>query len=736
MKDSFPFGRKTDRGWEFTDRLEMQVVDVEKSTNSSLKDDYPGAFKPPIPGQVHPTGLGLIPDGAPQQQNSTAKGLVTRIAATHSGLITRNNGFYMPDKMRAAVSSWTDIYPKPVQVHHDDHDDAVGRVMSARYVETTAVVADKFKNHVLRDSQKRQVGYADAAFWDKLNSPKISFHEKLQLLKLVDSVLQDKHYRGTGYIELTCDIVDAEAIKKVQNGIFLTVSVGAMSDKAVCSVCNTNWIEEEHCGHRPGKMYDGKMCYVIAGNLEYDEVSFVNTPADRHATILAIESNIQDSLKTDSLHNYFFLPIADNFEKEESPMDIKDKKEGEETPDVTTEVVVKTEVPDPTKIEDTKEETPEQKFTKLLDSVLDNGDISITSDEEVALYDAMMAEVISEEEFKDSKLSSEARSKLPKSSFCGPNRTFPVIDSAHYVAAKSLIAKHKEDEAKSKVLSSIERKGKALGFTVPKKVKVADAVVPAPVVVDNRITADLVVNLVRTLDEGLYGRPWDGQEEKTLTDEEANQIRNLILSLSKRLGKDSMEKFVVDTGLAVASDALAVQVEEAIKLEDSLAQKADQLDALRQELRASYADIVTLQDQLVDANTKLREQKIARLEGLSVLDGQVADAVKTQFLELNDESLDNSLETLMKKVDINKIADKVNNGLSRTPEEIVENPLSTGNEPSAGTRKDTIETKTAFHTQDQVDRIYRHYMLVEKNPEKARAFYSEMVKTGKASPKT
>ena len=61
--------------------------------------------------------------------------LLVKIAATHSALMTGNKGFYLPERMRDGVSSFLVPYKKPVLTHHDDFNDPIGRVQSARYMD-------------------------------------------------------------------------------------------------------------------------------------------------------------------------------------------------------------------------------------------------------------------------------------------------------------------------------------------------------------------------------------------------------------------------------------------------------------------------------------------------------------------------------------------------------------------------------------------------------------------------
>lgn len=738
------FGRKTDRGWEISDTAHYRVLDYSQESLAKISDDYPGAFKPDAGGTPHPSGLGTMPGSGTLDASSPVqgKGLVVKIAATHSGLLTRNNSMYLPDKMRTSVGTWTDIYPKPIQVHHEDHIDPVGRIIDARYVETVGMVADRFKNHVLRDSMKKDVGRADLEFWKDFTGTKKSFIEKIQMLRLMDSVLEDPHYQGVGYIELTADITDPAAIQKVLDGRFLTGSVGAVSDKAVCSVCSTNWLEEEHCGHRPGKVYDGKRCYVVAGNLEYDEYSFVNTPADRHSGVTSILQNggFQDSVK-DGKTSLFFYQIADNFHEEDSAM-----SDTNQTPEATEEVVkdenqeeAKTTedvqasdtdapVQDSTEasaesenaVEEDASQTAETDDSKVLDKLLAGDDLSA---EEAAEVNALVTDNID---------------KLPPSSFVGPSKTLPVMDEATYAATKKVLdGLDQENEVVVAAQAKLARKAKAFGFN-----EVQDSVQPESTeeatgeIEDNRLTVQLAHQLLAALDTGLYGDPWDDESPApVINDEQATVLRNLVVDITKRIGKDAMAKAVVDAGLAVHKDELEAQVEETAKLEDALGEKMDQLSILRQELQASYSDLAGVQDQLVDTKSKLRGSKITTLEVMHKLDGSLTDEAKEKFALFTDEVLDNSLDTIMNKVDMGKIADKVNDGLSRNPEGTVDSPvLADSSEPSTAEVKDTTR-KPTFQSQKAVDANYRHFLVNERNPEKANAYYADAVKKGLASPK-
>lgn len=70
------------------------------------------------------------------------------------------------------------------------------------------------------------------------------------------------------------------------------------------------------------------------------------------------------------------------------------------------------------------------------------------------------------------KLTTKDRKKMNKSTFCGPDRSFPVPDCKHVAVAKTYLARSKfSKSAKKKIAACINRKAKQLGCNVSKKAK-------------------------------------------------------------------------------------------------------------------------------------------------------------------------------------------------------------------------------------------------------------------------
>jgi hypothetical protein len=116
--------------------------------------------------------------------------------------------------------------------------------------------------------------------------------------------LDDKDYKGLGYIELTSVISDADAKQKILDGRYLTGSISATTDRAVCSVCKQDWIDEGKCEHDMGQVYDGTRAFIIAGEFEYEEYSYVNDPADTLSqNIELVEAPLSDKVKGEAINS-------------------------------------------------------------------------------------------------------------------------------------------------------------------------------------------------------------------------------------------------------------------------------------------------------------------------------------------------------------------------------------------------------------------------------------------------
>jgi hypothetical protein len=172
------------------------------------------------------------------------------VEAIHAGR-TKNNTIYQASKLRgdatlrSGIHSWTTPYNKPFLTHHNQRDgEPVGRVTSASFSNTT---------NASREG-----------------------------------------------IIITAEIVDKDAMQKVLDGRYKTVSIGGETDSSTCSICGQDIIKDGFCGHWPGDTYDGEKCAFIIGNVWFHELSFVNVPADEDAMVTSINPIKKSGSTTES----------------------------------------------------------------------------------------------------------------------------------------------------------------------------------------------------------------------------------------------------------------------------------------------------------------------------------------------------------------------------------------------------------------------------------------------------
>lgn len=159
--------------------------------------------------------------------------LIVQLEAIHVGK-TRNHTWYTAEGLKAGIDTWTKPYNKPVLTHHDSHNgEPIGRILSAQFEQTL------------------QSGRAGLLF--------------------------------------EVEITDKDAIEKVKDGRYTTVSIGGHTNKVTCNCCGTDRTQE-WCEHYPGETYDEVQCHFIIGETYGEEVSYVNVPADINAGNISVTS--------------------------------------------------------------------------------------------------------------------------------------------------------------------------------------------------------------------------------------------------------------------------------------------------------------------------------------------------------------------------------------------------------------------------------------------------------------
>jgi len=651
--------------------------------------------------------------------------LVVRVAASHAGRLTANNAFYHPKKMLNDMASFTTPYHKPFLLNHDLEGDPLGRVFSTRYVDLSAPYVSQLKlQDYLRQDAKKKIARLPDGLMQELLNPK---------------------FEGLGYLEVTANITDEKAIEKIADGRYKTVSVAFITDAAVCSICHQDWIADGKCDHTPGEMVDGKPVFIIVGNIRYDEISFVNRPADNLAGVMEfVRGGISDKVNVPLRHlhevvydAYVSAPqtlinvtdpkginlaqYQDQFQEVLTLMTINksapvadkdvqailDKLLADASLEVTsladmnmivrlhnflheqydwyvnsdgkTDRVPKDQIALHAKLhiaamegkfvdsfilgdldktlEDEGVTMPasqdDQEDGKQAGAVKDEEKDKVASEDEEDLpdieelfdeekcYELMAAELdamaVEADDVKDSKgaqscrdakLSAEQRKNLKPSTFCGPNKSFPVPDCPHVTAARRLISRYQGPGKKDAILACVNRKAKALGCDGKKA------------------------------DEG------DACGGKKTKDELLEQ-RQALLDQLQAVDAELQSRF--DFSPDPCPDCVS-KAAEIVSLKAASFIDMDQLDALELDLQASQQEVADLTEQLVAARAQMILDR-RQLSNRKPLNDEELKAEMDILKVRSLESLQNTLQDLDKQAPMTELLKPLTDGMGHTPTE-------------------------------------------------------------------
>lgn len=218
----------------------MYTIEQHKRKEIMKLDSISESAKFDLP--IEPNKMML--DLKESESGSAKKVLVVEVDAIHEGL-TANYNYYTQYGLKEGLKTWTHPYKKPVLTHHNQYSgEAIGRIAEARE---------------LTSSESKS---------------------------------------GRNGLRFVLEISDPDAIEKVLDGRYQTVSIGSQTNKATCNICQTDRTKE-WCEHWKGESYDGVECHFILGTIHGKEVSFVNTPADEDAG--SVSYSFKESATTGSV---------------------------------------------------------------------------------------------------------------------------------------------------------------------------------------------------------------------------------------------------------------------------------------------------------------------------------------------------------------------------------------------------------------------------------------------------
>jgi hypothetical protein len=374
--------------------------------------------------------------------------LRAKVRMTFAGIRTRNKAVYLPDEHYKSAITFIKPYPKPIQLHHQDDRDPIGRVIDVRYIDTTneAVNVDS------------RVGGIMKVFKDSKAKP----IARLGTIPTFLSMSQNNQYRGVGHILGLWDVTDPDAIRKILDGRYLTVSTGMAPRSAYCSACALqgeliDWARQV-CEHEPGEIVDGVECVKVPMNYDWEEVSPVNHPAAQLAQIIEVGNDITfaDAIQKNQ-------PIA--YPLFEDCFAVKNDTVVRLTDSANVDADNLFDWTNVNKL-DNNANTPHIHQANVIgemkqDRGLDQKGLTMKLTE-LTKDTASNYEAIAKHLDGAARLTGDLLKDLEDSVFIGPNRTFPVRDLKHAEAIKSLLEEIEDSDSKAAILESLTDKVTAL----------------------------------------------------------------------------------------------------------------------------------------------------------------------------------------------------------------------------------------------------------------------------------
>lgn len=253
---------------------------------------------------------------------------------------------------------------------------------------------------------------------------------------------------------------------------------------------------------------------------------------------------------------------------------------------------------------------------------------------------------------EDAKLSTAQRKRLPSSSFCGPNRAFPVPDCTHVDAARRLIGRASVSAGtKKKILSCVSRKASAMGCDAKAKEQAEKEAAAAE--------AAKITSVPPTQD--------NKKEDCACKDADAKIVQ---------LTADNV-KLVADNAKLIDSEKVLT---DKLTIVDALIIKLQKdLDLTREEFVAVQNDLTQMADQLFEVQTASTNYLVDNVIVYKLLSGEVIEdqkKTKDELIALGESVIKDKLTEITGKVDIKKITDSINSGLTNNPNKLVIDPTT------------------------------------------------------------
>jgi hypothetical protein len=557
------------------------------------------------------------------------KEMLITIDASHYGFRNGNGTVYRHDTVQNDIHSFVSPKPRPIiQQHRPDTSEKFGRIIAADYKLTD------FYDILAKDHQLEG----------------LSTEEYIGLCKDVLLPFQRKTpgFNGLGYVQVVGKLDSPRAIQKVLDGEFLTVSIGAKPIKLVCSECLTDQMDNI-CKHFANKTND---IFMLSESLQYEELSFVQKPADPYGKITMIHDGLVEEYKVEREDsclnaNVDVIDIQDFFSQ------INGGKKIVCVDNICTIINQEEKVMRGKKKEDVAVTT-----VALCDefSADQLSSIKLTSGETLTA-DAL--------KLSDSEAIADRSFAVVQKTAEGLKRRFPLTDALQVEASLRLIdqAVDLTDSEKEKAVASLEKAAKKFAVVIEDAQEDADPAITDEVVTDEVVDPALADADPEVTDTAVEDAPktiealcdelkamieafempvaLTDEEEAALTDaEKAAKVERpnpvaILFSMVASLGRDlkwagdMLEGSIISYLTELGKETVAKGTKDELE---------SKVQAITDELTEATEEIELLDEQNRDLNFQLRTDRIDELvaakTALGLVDATTEEAERAKLIKL------------------------------------------------------------------------------------------------------
>ncbi len=543
------------------------------------------------------------------------RSLITKLAASHWGYVNKNGFYYDPSTVDGSIPTWTLPYHKPVLTYHPRSDDGevspIGRIVGSRYV--TGIAREFIEDDIIPD-----------------NVP-------------------------DGHLEFIAKISDPDAIPKVLDGRYDTVSISAIASNVICSICGDPAASKNSdCKHQRFKRYtedgarrgNGKLCYYKAGPLLGRHVAFVITPSDIYAGVKSAEWEGELAMDAASSLENAMMELFIVSDNEQMMMSLH----GTDSTNLFSLVEDKD---SRTAIFDMMKDTTDNngKEGKKVPRTLDIDDIIMLTDAEidteVAKEDTELAE--------DAKLSYAARKGLPDSAFCGPDRSFPAHDAAHVRNGLARLNQSKGKD-KEKILSCLRSRAKKYGIKVATKVNSSESDVEEVTIIDTLLCDATIEDILELQIVSDYMNEQNANDDSTTDQDDTSTADTTNVDSTTDTSTDSTTDNTTTDDTTGSDDT----TEDTTDTTDDNTDSTTDTSTTGKEVKDLTDEVAAIAASKSEIYMKYKKMLIDSILQLKINSRQLTEDNREDYTkELNERSVESLEDTLADLPPDRKVLDKV-----------------------------------------------------------------------------